>query len=542
MRITRRRIWNSLLFIAIAMAVVLNSPRVQGAGEVYSLSVSPGRIQEVNVPGVALYLNVTNAVVGNRYQFTWNVRDPNGVGRNAVNLTTATQTSFLLSVVYPRDFGGGTTVTYVGNYTVNVQQNRPVNIPSVGTGRFQVGLTDGKTYQRTFQVWTKAQGYAIGENVTINIGHSGSPALAFPAWQLADTSGSLSYIWQIPASAPTGTYTVTLAGLSTTKNPADSQTFTVYPTNVTIPQLIVTGTTIQKTLTEEFRFTPSYLSGVQVQSGQALVQVVEADGFTLHNINATYSPALGLFHATYKIPLNAEVGIWVSTINPNGLNDGYGNGGPPTILAKGFNVQPASLAVSVMVSNQTYGVGNVIPIYAIITNPDGTIFNSGTVSTLLSHSGAQISNPIVLSFVPGQGKWAGSYQVDASDPSGIWFVNVTASDPYGNSGEGSSSTVASTLSQQPSLLNSLNFILVAIGLAIAAAAVLGWALFWSRRKLAKKEVKLDLKFVDNEVERIEGKDFFQSVKQQVDEKEQSQRKGSEPSDPSKGDTPKPSDK
>ncbi len=540
MRTSNSRAW-ALLVLAIILVPATNIPRVWAPGETYSLSVNPSRVQEADVPGDSLVLNVANAVIGTNYRFTWNVQDPTGVGKNAFNSTTATMSSFTLSVLYPRDFGPGTSITYVGNYTVNVQQNLPVNVPSVATGQFLAGLTDSKSYQRTSQVAIRAQGYQASEGVTVNISHGGTSAPGYPK-TLAAVTGSLSTLWQVPANASTGIWTVGLTGATTNKVIPDTQTFNVYPTNVTISQFIVTASTLQRTLTEEFRFTSTYLSGIQVQTGQAKLRILEADGVTSHNVTATYTPVLGTFRATYRPALSAQLGIWVATISPNDFNDGYGNGGPLTTVAKGFTVQPASLGVSVTVFNQTYGVGNLIPVYATITTPDGTIFNAGTVTARLSHSGVQIKSPIALSFVAGQNKWAGSYQVNASDPSGIWVVNVTASDSYGNTGQQSSSAIVSVPpppSARPSILDSIGFLLLAIILAIAAA-LFGLGFFWSHRKATKKEIRIDMKLVDNEVQRIEEKDFFQRVKKQVENKEDTGGKDSKPSVSSKQDASSPS--
>lgn len=519
-----RRAQAILLALLAGLTLTTISRTALGAGEVYTLTESPGRIQEANLPGVTLILNVTSATTSTNYRFTWTVTDPTGMGRVASNSITTgpTQTSLVLSVVYPRDFPAGTVVKYVGNYTVNVSQSQPVNKPSVATGQFVAGLTDNLIYQRTIQLSASALGYAINENVSIGISHIGNPAPNFPRWNLTDANGAFTYRWQIPAAVPTGAYSMTLTGAKTTKTILDTQSFTIDPTNVTISQMTVTKSSLQRTQTEGMLFNATYPGGSSVRSGQVALRIAETDGITTHYTTATYDPTLGLFRAGYRIPLNSQSGIWVAIIDPNGFDDSYGNAGPQTTVAKGFAVQPAILSVSVSSSNKTYAAGDVIPLYSTVTNPDGSLFNSGTVTATLFHSGLQIRSPIALSFISGQNVWAGSYQVNASDSPGIWVVTVAASDNYGNVGQQSSSVVVNIPpgqpSQQPSLLNSFTFIVITVILAIATGALLVWALFWSRRKMSKKQVKLDLKFVDAEVERIESKDFFQSVKGQVEQK------------------------
>ena len=441
------------LLVAIAFAIALLptisyiAPPLHGVGETYILTPSPSRIQESDNPGVSLVLSVNNATGGASYSFTWTVTDPNGILRSAGNSTVATGSSFTLSVVYPRHFA--TTIIHVGNYSVNVEETSPSSNPSVATAQFEVGLADSKTYQRTYQVLLKAQGYNSNENVTVNIARDGAPATGFPAWQLADGSGVVSYQWRIPASVPTGIYTATLVGTTTPpKTPPDSETFTVHPTNVTITGLTVSQTSIQRTMTQELFFTGTYTSGTPVQSGSTTIRLTEPDGTGLQYATASYNSTLESFRGTYPIPLIGQTGSWLATVPANSFDDGYGNRGPATTVSAGFMVTPATLSVTVIVANRTYAVGDVIAIYATVTAPDGRSFDAGTVAASAYRSGSRISQT-VLSYVQGQTQWVGSIVVNASHPSGTWVIEVEASDTYGNAGRGSTSSLVSITPPAP---------------------------------------------------------------------------------------------
>ena len=157
MRTSRKRLQLLLLFVAGSLVVLGLSPQAHAAS--YALTTIPARTQESNTPGVVLALNVTGATVGTTYKFTWTVTDPSGASRSAANQTVAPATSFVISAAYPSRFG--TSINYVGNYTINVQQNNPNPIASVATGKFQVGLTDSLSYERTFSVSIKARGSTI---------------------------------------------------------------------------------------------------------------------------------------------------------------------------------------------------------------------------------------------------------------------------------------------------------------------------------------------------------------------------------------------
>jgi hypothetical protein len=126
--------------------------------ETYSLSVTPGYIQEADSPGVSLVLTV-NSAVNATYSFQWVVVDSSGKSTSASTLVNRnTQPSFSVGVVYPRDFSKATPVTLVGRYSVSVSENQPSIVSNVAVGSFVVGLTDSPTYQRTFPVSILAQG------------------------------------------------------------------------------------------------------------------------------------------------------------------------------------------------------------------------------------------------------------------------------------------------------------------------------------------------------------------------------------------------
>ncbi len=483
-------------------------------------------------------LNITNATVGTNYQFTFTVSDPSGAVTAAVTSTTPTNPSFLTSVVYPRDFGPTAVVKYVGNYTVNIDQNKPSTKLSVQTGRFLVGLTDSVRYERTYQVSMKAAGYATSESITIRLSQGGVSVPGFPLSRPADVNGSFSFPWQIPPNATIGTYTLTLTGSTTPKTPTDTQTFAVNQANVIIPGLTVNSPTISRTLTQQFEFRPQYSSGQYVQTGSATVRMAEPDGVTHVSTIGTFDNLTGTFRATYRLQTDATAGIWVATIDTNMFDDSYGNKGPGLTVATGFYVQPATLDVAITqayITGKTFNAGDLIPIYASIKYPDGTLFNSGVVVAKLSQNGLLVGTPIPLSYYPSQQQWAGGYSVKSDDPAGIWKVTLDANDQPGNTGEDFLSVIVSVAppnppSSPPSGVNSSSFLLIAAVVAAVALAGLLAALILHRKKVTRSEVKLDMSVVDKEVGRIQESAFFQRVKKQVEDKKTSDSSGQSPPD------------
>jgi archaeal flagellar protein FlaH len=469
----------ALLILAFSIVSSIITPVVWAPTvESYLLTISPSRVQQSVTTEVILSLRVTNASTFTNYGFTWTVVDPSGTSRSATNSTNSGfSTSFTLSADFPKSFVLET-LRYVGNYTVRVDETNPASKPNVASGFFQVGLTDSATYRRTDTTSVQAIGYRPGENVTISLTYSSNSVPGFPTWGAADSNGILSYLWQSPPGASTGSYNVTLQGSITSKTVSDTQLFLLSVTNITIPQLMVSRTTLQRTETQVFTFNPTYLSGVAVQSGSVAISVVEPDSITTHSTTASYNPTTGGFQANYRIPLTSETGAWASSIRASTFNDGYGNTGPLVGVTKGFNVQMAQLAVSVSITNKTYGPGDVMAVYAIVLGPDGTPFTSGNVTAIFSplNSATRIGSGIPLYYIASQAKWVGSTVINSTNPAGVWLVSVNASDTYKNTGQGSTVALVNNSLIQPSSqpLNLYYFLLVA---GIVAAGLGGTLVF-----------------------------------------------------------------
>jgi archaeal flagellar protein FlaH len=271
------------------------------------------------------------------------------------------------------------------------------------------------------------------------------------------TTANFQTRYAIPANGQTGSWTAavdpgTFNDGSGNTGPATSITkaFTVNPANVTISQLTVTTNVLQRSQTESFSFPATYPSGAHVQTGTGSVQVTEPDGTTTFTIPATYNSTTGLFQSTSKIQVYAETGVYVASVDPNSFNDGNGNTGPITSVLRGFTVQPAILTITVVVSNQTYTLGQVMPIYVVATYPDGTPVTSGNITVTFTTAGNQTGNPVTLTYVQGQSRWAGSYIVRSTDISGLWIATVKAVDSYGNTGQQTQAVVVSVPARQPS--------------------------------------------------------------------------------------------
>jgi hypothetical protein len=525
MRHGRRRV---VLFILIGFSLLIPLQVLHfvnaGIGETYSLTATPSRIQETYNPGVSLVLSVSNASVSTVYSFTWHVTDPSLASYTATNSTTtgAGQTSFVLSVVFPRSFTLGASTKYAGNYSASVDQSRP-SPARIGVAKtsFNVALTDATSYQRTATMSISASSYKPSESVTVRFYNGTSPLPYYSALTPADATGTITYAWTIPPSAALGNNTVSLQGscICSIKNPPDSQAFWIYRANVTITQLQVAPNPLQRTQIAVFSFQATYTYGTPVQSGSPPILLTESDGVTIQTVTAHYDSTLGEFGASYSPPLSGENGTWVATISANSFNDGYGNGGPSSNVVRGFTVQDASLTVSVSIPNNVYGPGDLVPIYATITTPNGNLFTSGTVTATMTSSAQQQGNLVSLTYDPSQGKWVGTFTVASNAPSGAWYSQVRAVDANANSGQGSTILIVNG-SPQSFLFSSLFLIIV----IIAAAGLVVAFLFWKRNNVFRAVLKVDLQAVSQEAKKVESQEFFRNIQDQIKREKMAERK------------------
>jgi hypothetical protein len=508
-----------LLLITVVLSITAFSAfPVHALNESYNLTASPSRLQESNTARVLLILNVSSTNTVTNYAFTWSVRDPSGmVHSGASNNTNAPHAaSFIESVAYPAKFTGAT-LDYVGVYSVWVNQTQPLVVGSTGvaSSQFQVGLTDTLSYQRLTPVSIQAVGYPSSSNVTIKISGPSGLVSGFPLNKTTDSVGSLSYVWaSIPVSAPVGDYTLTITG-TPVKSPPDTQSFTVTATSVTISSLIVSKSLLQNSQTQDFRFTATYPNLAQVRTGSVSLRLLEGDGATTHYVTMSYSNSLAAFHGTFQIPLNGAVGPWVATVDANSFDDGYGNKGPNPSVIKAFTVTPAVLTVSVNTNYNNYTVGGIVVIYASVVTPGGDNFTIGTVTATTYRGGSQIGSPLPLFYDQSRGKWVGSYTVNSTNPSGIWQIQVNATDTYGNAGQGSTSTLVSVPIGPPQQASTFNYLLVMVIALLLSLAVLGSWFVFGRKRTMRKVLKVDLEAVHAEAKKVENQEFFKKIQEQL---------------------------
>jgi len=479
----------------------------------YALNPVPAVAQEGNT--ISLVLSVTGATPSTKYQFRFSVTDPLGktVQSALQNYTTISgQDKFSIVVVYPSpSFFGSNSL--IGQYLAKVDQVFPLPMPTVAQNSFILTITDSAAYQRTQTVNIQATGYNASETVDVKIRTQTTSTLVFSQTIVATVGGIVATSWKSPRNATIDTYSVTLTGTSTVKNPADFQRFNVGPAIMVVSSITSLKSSYQRTETMRYSFQPTYPDGSFASTGVALLTLA-SPGSNSVTLTATYDSTFQTFSASYQTSVDNQTGTWTASLGGHAYSDAYGNNGPGTLVTNTPSLTPAALSISVT-ANTTIAVGQLLKFNATITYPDGTIFQSGIVKAYLLYSGTPAVNDTVpVVFDTGLRLWIGTYTVRPADTGGLWSLVVTASDSPTPPNTGSA-TRAITVQNTTGGNASFPLYFFAIIAALLALLLVAAFLLFRRRKTTHARLKIDLDAVRSEAGRIENTDFFKSVKDQV---------------------------
>ena len=227
----------------------------------YFISVSPAYGQEGDTD-FTICTNVTGGEKNTVYVANVTVVNPYNSFSEKVDLSNTTTNGYgyndtLTSIT---DFSGGHT-NVTGTYYVYFNLTAT---GSLATTSFFIGLTNATSYNRFETVNVKTSGWDPGQNVTVTIKYpNGTVAYTDTA---NATSGTANWNWSIGASAPLGTYTVTLVN-ATGELPEckmacpDEQTFEVKAAGVLTVNIVTQPTDKMRTETTFMVFNVTYPDG-----------------------------------------------------------------------------------------------------------------------------------------------------------------------------------------------------------------------------------------------------------------------------------------
>ncbi len=500
-----------LIVLCLTLLIGLQPVAVPVArAETVSVNVSPSTAQEGE--NVSISLEVSGALPGTHYEFTIAVLDPSTTlySSTASYDTTSTQTSFAVARMYPDDFPPPASIRYVGSYQIFVDQIQPLATPNIASGSFSVTLAASGSYERTQTVQIRASGYGGGESVIFDIQTISQSVSGYPSSRAADSQGTILLTWSVPVNASLGTYTLTVNGTTTQKSPRDQETFQVKLATLTLTELATDRALYPRGEQVPVRLKAIYPDGSLVGSGSAMLNVRKPSG-SVFSANASYNSIAYRFETMIMLNRTDEVGVWTVSISQGGLSDSSGNTGPSVGQQISLTVQIVQLQVSMSVGNGNLSKGDLLELHASVSYPDGTSVTTGTVMATILYQGYPIRD-VSLRYYSDQGSWEGTYTVRSDDPSGDWTVRIDAAD--GASPVNTGSTFASVGITEPWLASSMFLYLIVVGVGVA---VLLAFLYLSRRRVTRKQLKVDMQVIESEVRKIQEKDFFKSITDQLKE-------------------------
>jgi KaiC/GvpD/RAD55 family RecA-like ATPase len=259
-----------------------------------------------------------------------------------------------VSIQYPASSWTATNGTVktdvVGVYNVVVNQTAPTNTGTVATNQFTV------TSQMSIVISQPASGAIVqrGQTVTISVTVSNSlgaisgatvtavtPSngqLVIP--QVSSTSGVYSTSYQVIVNDPLGPWTIIVTAKDSNGNSGISLpvVVTLAKSSLFVDAMIAYNSrgvpsssfSAGDVLFPYFRIRYSGSNGAFLTTGQYMVSVKNPSGATASNLTAVYDAnRLGFYSPTgYSISGFDPGGTWTVVINPNSLDDGFGNTGP----------------------------------------------------------------------------------------------------------------------------------------------------------------------------------------------------------------------
>lgn len=402
----------------------------------------------------------------------------------------------------------------LGQYIATVDLVSPVMFAGVASSSFLINIVDFSERERTQTVNIQASGYNASESVTVTIRTLTTSTLVFSQTAPASSVGVSTASWKIPRNATLDTYTATVSGTSTFKNPQDNQHFLVNPATMAVTMITLGKPTYQRTETMQFSFQPVYPDGSVASTGAGLLTLARPSG-SKTTLTAIYSGNTQMFNANYTTSANNETGAWTVTLGTRAYSDAYGNTGPGTAISNTPQLIPAVLTVNVVTFSTNIAVGQQLKFNATITYPDDSVYQSGTgtVKARLLYSGTPtINDSVPMVFDTTLGLWVGTYTARSTDTGGLWSLVVTASDSITPANTGTATRAITIQNNPPASFPLYYFGVIA---AIIAALLIAFFLVFRRRRVTHARLKIDLDAVHSEAGRIESSEFFQSVKDQV---------------------------
>jgi len=194
-----------------------------------------------------------------------------------------------------------------------------------------------------------------------------------------------------------------------------------------------------------------------------------------------------------------------------------------------FTILPTSVSISQLVANLTLLQGSRIAAFSFAAvYPDGSQAKTGTTTIRVLEPDGITIHLVSMTYNTTVNAFEGTYRIASSDPSGGWAAIIDANsfdDVYGNVGPSTGVVrgfvVEPAASQNPQTPTVTYLLLIAIILlAVALTILVSWVLFFARKKVQRSVLKVDLQSIEREAARVQNRDFFGKVRDQLKQRQQ----------------------
>jgi len=364
--------------------------------------------------------------------------------------------------------------------------------------------------------------------MTLNVSNTVSGSFYGFSWNVTDPSGSIrSFVYYVAANGPFLTLAVVyprdFSGALVKYN--GTYRINIFQTYPNPTALVATGrfyTGLTDSLSYQrtaqvFILAQGYASNENITM-RILHAGIPASGFPISQL----ADGNGVFSYLWPIPVSTPLGdINVSLSGQVTVKK------PPD--SQIFTILPTSVSISQLVANLTLLQGSRIAAFSFAAvYPDGSQAKTGTTTIRVLEPDGITIHLVSMTYNTTVNAFEGTYRIASSDPSGGWAAIIDANsfdDVYGNVGpstgvvRGFVVEPAASQNPQTSTVTYLLLMIVVL-LAVALTFLVSWVLFFARKKVQRSVLKVDLQSIEREAARVQNRDFFGKVRDQLKQRQQ----------------------
>ena len=364
--------------------------------------------------------------------------------------------------------------------------------------------------------------------MTLNVSNTVSGSFYGFSWNVTDPSGSLgSFVYYIAANGPVlilaAVYPRDFSGGSVKYNGTYRiNIFQTYPG----PAVLVATGKFYAGLTDSLFYQRTAQVSILAQGYASNENItirilhagIPASGFPISQL----ANGNGVFSYLWPIPVSTPLGDYnVSLSGQVTLKK------PPD--SQIFTILPTSVSISQLAANVILLQGSQIVAFSFAAvYPDGSRANTGMTTIRVVEPDGVTVHLVSMSYNTTVNAFEGTYRIASSGLSGGWATIIDTNsfdDGYGNVGPSTSVVrgfvVEPAASQNPQTSTVTYLLLIAvILLAVALTVLVSWVLFFARKKVQRSVLKVDLQSIEREAARVQNRDFFAKVRDQLKQRQQ----------------------